>query len=103
MTIRVKNTGLRRWSKHGEDPHSTGAVQLGAHLLRSDEEELLWDYGRADLPDDLEPGADAIISISLRAPSEPGKYIIEFDMVSEHIAWFEDFGSGTLRLPLNVS
>jgi tRNA (mo5U34)-methyltransferase len=101
--IRVKNAGLRPWRMHGEDQSGKGAVQLGAHLLRSDEEELSWDYGRANLPNNLEPGAEAIISIGLQAPAKPGSYIVEFDMVEEHIAWFEDFGSGTLRHELGVS
>ncbi|MGH9967892.1 MAG: DUF1698 domain-containing protein [Pyrinomonadaceae bacterium] len=103
FNIRVKNAGLRPWRIHGEDQSGRGAVQLGAHLLRSDEEELSWDYGRADLPSNLEPGAEAIVSIGLQAPAKPGNYIVEFDMVAEHIAWFEDFGSGTLRHELSVS
>jgi hypothetical protein len=32
----------------------------------------------------------------------PGRYVVEFDMVAEHVAWFEDFGSGTLRHELLV-
>ncbi len=102
FTLRIQNAGLTRWPARGYDQTGKGAVQLGAHLLRSDEEELSWDYGRADLPDDLEPGEVESISIALRAPREPGRYIVEFDMVAEHIAWFEDFGSGTLRYELTV-
>ena len=41
--------------------------------------------------------------MTLRAPQEPGRYIVEFDMVSEYIAWFEDFSSGTLRHELVVN
>lgn len=102
FTLRLENAGLTPWTARGEDETGKGAVQLGAHLLRSDEEELSWDYGRADLPRDLEPGEVESVSIALRAPVEPGRYIVEFDMVAEHIAWFEDFGSGTLRCELVV-
>jgi len=102
FTLRIENAGLTRWPARGEDQTGKGAVQLGAHLLRSDEEELSWDYGRADLPHDLEPGEAESISIVLTAPQESGRYIVEFDMVAEHIAWFEDFGSGTLRHELPV-
>ncbi|HZI86381.1 MAG TPA: DUF1698 domain-containing protein [Pyrinomonadaceae bacterium] len=97
FSILVQNAGLTPWPAVGEDPSGKGAVQLGAHLLRSDEEELIWDYGRADLTRDLEPGEVQRTNIVLRAPREPGRYIVEFDMVAEHMAWFEDFGSGTLR------
>jgi tRNA (mo5U34)-methyltransferase len=100
--LRIKNAGLTHWSAGAVDQSGKGAVQLGAHLLRSDEEELSWDYGRADLPHDLAPGEAESVGIALRAPAEPGRYIVEFDMVAEHIAWFEDFGSGTLRCELVI-
>lgn len=100
--VRVENAGVAPWPTRGEAGTGRGAVHLGSHLLKSDEEEVLWDYGRAPLPHELEAGAAADIHIELRAPSAPGHYIIEFDMVAEHLAWFEDFGSGTLRHELTV-
>ncbi|MBC7930843.1 MAG: DUF1698 domain-containing protein, partial [Rubrivivax sp.] len=102
FTLRVENAGLARWSALGTGADGRGAVHLGAHLLRSDEEEVAWDFGRSDLPRDLEPGEAARIELNLRVPAEAGSYIVEFDMVAEHVAWFEDFGSGTLRHTLLV-
>ncbi len=103
FTLRVKNSGLTRWPAQGEGLSDKGAVRLGAHLMHANDEEISWDYGRANLPQDLEPGAEAVIDMVLRAPQEPGRYIVEFDMVSEYIAWFEDFSSGTLRHELVVN
>ena len=100
--LRVENAGQARWPARGETGTDKGAVHLGAHLLRADEEELDWDYGRAHLPRDLEPGASESIEIRLRAPETPGSYVVEFDLVVEHVSWFEDFGSGTLRHEINV-
>lgn len=100
--LRVENVGLARWPAAGENESETGAVSLGSHLLRSDEEEIDWDYGRARLPRDLEPGETASIEFKVHAPQTPGRYIVEFDMVAEHITWFEDHGSGTLRHQLVV-
>ncbi|CAN5559101.1 hypothetical protein BH20ACI3_BH20ACI3_18560 [soil metagenome] len=102
FTLRVKNSGLTRWPARGEGLSDKGAVHLGAHLMHTNDEEISWDYGRANLPQDLEPGAEAVIDIVLRAPPKPGRYIVEFDMVSEYIAWFEDFSSATLRHELTV-
>ena len=102
FALRVENTGLARWPARGEEPDGRGAVHLGSHLLRADEEEVAWDYARADLPRDLGPGEAARVEIRARAPSGPGRYVVEFDMVAEHVAWFEDFGSGTLRHELIV-
>jgi tRNA (mo5U34)-methyltransferase len=102
FTLRVENRGLVNWPAQGGGPAGQGAIHLGAHLLREDEEELAWDFGRSDLPRDLAPGDSARVEITLRAPDGRGRYVVEFDMVAEHVAWFEDFGSGTLRHPLAV-
>lgn len=98
----VENIGLARWAAAGEAATDRGAVSLGSHLLRDTEEEVDWDYGRARLPRDVEPGETVSLEFTVRAPEVPGRYIVEFDMVAEHITWFEDHGSGTLRQELIV-
>jgi tRNA (mo5U34)-methyltransferase len=100
--LRVENVGLARWPATGEGESEKGAVLLGSHLLRDTEDEVDWDYGRARLPRDLGPGDTASIEFKVRAPETPGRYIVEFDMVAEHVTWFEDHGSGTLRHELAV-
>jgi hypothetical protein len=92
----VTNSGRTSWPATG-GPATKGIVRLGAHLLRSDEEEVNWDYGRAPLPRDLAAGESAEIEFTTRAPEKPGAYILEFDLVAEHVTWFEDFGPGVLR------
>jgi tRNA (mo5U34)-methyltransferase len=94
--IRVTNSGRSLWPARGE-PGTKGIVRLGAHLLRSNEEELNWDYGSAPLPRDLAPGETTEIEFVTRTPEEFGAYIIEFDLAAEHVTWFEDFGQGVLR------
>jgi tRNA (mo5U34)-methyltransferase len=100
--LRAQNIGLARWQSAREANSEKGVVFLGSHLLKTDEEEVDWDYGRAPLPHDLEPGEAVDIEFKVQAPREPGRYVVEFDMVAEHIAWFEDHGSGTLRQELLV-
>ena len=99
--VRVTNSGRAQWPATGK-PDTKGIVRLGAHLLRSDEEEVNWDYGSAPLPRDLGPGETAEIEFITCAPKEPGAYIIEFDLAAEHVTWFEDFGPGVLRYSLTV-
>jgi tRNA (mo5U34)-methyltransferase len=99
--IRATNSGRAVWPATGK-PGTKSIVRLGAHLLRSDEEEVNWDYGSAPLPQDLAPGETAEIDFITRAPDEPGTYIIEFDLAAEHVTWFEDFGPGILRHHLTV-
>src|SRR3954468_25069750 len=96
VKLRATNSGQIRWPAVGA-PDTKGIVRLGAHLLHANEEELNWDSGRAILPRDLAPGETAELEFAFRAPEKPGDYIIEFDMVAEHVTWFEDFGPGVLR------
>jgi hypothetical protein len=102
FTVRTTNSGGARWPSIGA-PETKGIVRLGAHLLRADEEEIEWDGGRAILPRDLEAGETAEIDFVFRAPNDAGNYIIEFDMVAEHLTWFEDFGAGVLRHHFSVA
>jgi len=95
--LQVENIGLARWPASGEAGTDKGAVHLGSHLLRETEEEVDWDYGRVRLPRDVEPGETVDLELNVRLPETPGRYIVEFDMVAEHVTWFEDHGSGTLR------
>lgn len=37
-----------------------------------------------------------------RAPDHAGVYRVEFDIVSEHVGWFENLGSPTLDCPATV-
>jgi hypothetical protein len=94
--LRVTNRGRARWPAIGL-PETKGIVRLGAHLLAADEEELNWDAGRAAISRDLAPGETAELEFVFRAPEKAGDYIIEFDIVAEHLTWFEDFGPGVLR------
>lgn len=93
--VGVENVGSTRWLSRGEAGAPRGAVRLGAHLSRDDsddEDVVAWDYGRADLPTSLNPGESAIVEMRLEAPAVPGAYYVEFDMVAEHLIWFEDLG-----------
>ncbi|MFN8474684.1 MAG: DUF1698 domain-containing protein [Anaerolineae bacterium] len=100
-TICVENRGVTRWRSQGENGGERGMIRLGAHVADEDE-EVVWDWGRASLPNDLGPGEQATLAIHLTAPTEPGAYSVEFDMVAEGLAWFEDFGSPILRDQLYV-
>lgn len=103
LAVRAQNTGKRLWLALGAGGNERGAVRLGAHLFGDGDEEIAWDYGRTALPHDLAPGEAVDLELKLRAPDKPGRYVLELDMVSEHVAWFEDAGSSTLGVELTVS
>src|SRR4029077_15702634 len=100
--VSAKNTGHARWLREGAAVTGNGAVHLAAHLLAENEGEISRYIAGAFLPNDIAPGESVEIEIALRAPDSPGNYLLEFDLVSENLAWFEDLGSLVLRHSLNV-
>jgi tRNA (mo5U34)-methyltransferase len=102
FSVLARNTGHARWLREGDSVTDQGAVHLAAHLLSEDEKQFSWYHAGAFLPSEVEPGSSVQLGIAVRAPEIPGRYIVEFDMVAEHITWFEDNGSRTLRHELIV-
>ncbi len=99
LTLRVENFGTTAWNA-GTGP---GAVLLGAHLLDPDGRVLDRDLARSPLPHDVGPGGRAAMTLTLRAPVEPGAFLVELDLVREGERWFGDDGSPTARLVLHVT
>jgi tRNA (mo5U34)-methyltransferase len=101
--VRAENTGLARWLRGDDTGTQEGSVHLVAHVFGAEgEEPLSWYHAGAYLPGDVAPGESVTIEIAMRAPAAPGRYRLEFDMVSEHLAWFEDLGSEVVRHALVV-
>lgn len=99
LTLRVKNMGDTLWrAKVPTD--GTCYIRLGNHWWNSAGERIQRDDGRAYLPRDIAPGDEATVRLEVASPPEPGQYEIEFDLVQEQVAWFEDRGSPTLRVPV---
>lgn len=97
FTVRAENTGNALWLRGSEGGREKGDVHLVAHLLDRDETPISLYHAGAFLPHDVAPGEVVEIEISLKAPESSGDYVLNFDMVSEHLAWFEDLGSMVLR------
>jgi hypothetical protein len=57
---------------------------------------------RARLTHDLRPGESTHLRLRLEAPSKPGVYQLEFDMVQENHKWFAMAGSKTKRTRVHV-
>ena len=57
------------------------------------------DIARSGLePGVVGPGDSREFSLRLRAPREPGRYVLQIDMVDELVHWFSDLGwPGVLR------
>jgi tRNA (mo5U34)-methyltransferase len=103
FTVRARNNGYARWRRGKEERTAAGDVHLVAHLLDESGNITSWYHAGAFLPHDVQPGETVEVKIDLPAPAGTGSYTLEFDMVSEHLAWFEDLGSAVLQQQLVVS
>ena len=102
----VKNAGTEVWL----DPWSSGgtgagAVRLGYRWWKiGDMRKPFGDYAdaRGELPGPLPPGQTAVLVVQVAAPSKPGKYNLQLDLVQELVSWFESKGAPILMLPVEV-
>lgn len=58
-------------------------------------------FGRVCLVGSTGPGETQTIDFAL-APPPPGEYLLEFDLVSEGVCWFERNGSATATVAITV-
>jgi hypothetical protein len=100
VKARVRNASTRPFPAQAS--YGRRLVRLGAQLCGPDGTLINRDYERAWLPDTLQPGAAVDVPVTITAPSEPGRYALKFDLVSEGIDWFEACGSPTTTKTLIV-
>lgn len=97
IPFRIKNSGTAKWSSKGPRP-----CLLSYHLLDDAENTLQYDNPRFPLPQDVVPGHTFDMTAQIISPLASGKYILEFDLVREGMAWFKDYGSQTAKVFLEV-
>jgi hypothetical protein len=100
VKTRVKNLSSRPF--RAQASYGRRLVRLGAQLMGEDGTMINRDYARAWLPGDIAPGATVDVPIEVPAPTQPGRYALKFDLVSEGIDWFEKCGSPTTTRTLVV-
>lgn len=97
-TVRVKlrNTGSNHW-----EPKDVVAVSARWRLWREGAE--VGASGRIDLPERVPPGQPVELELPVDWPEEPGRVVLEVDLVVEHVAWFQDrLGEPVLRRAVRV-
>lgn len=97
-TATVQNVGTATWLPSASP---LGGVNLGVHLRSGDGRPIAVDFARIPLPATTEPGRTQTFDFAI-APPPPGTYLLEFDLVSERVGWFEMNGSHTVSVPLTV-
>ena len=98
--VRLRNTGsLAWWPSWGL---RSATINFGHHLLDANRKLIQWDCERTQTLDYVPPGTETTLFHRFRAPSEPGDYILEWDMVSEGDRWFQQGARPLAFSPLRV-
>jgi 2-polyprenyl-3-methyl-5-hydroxy-6-metoxy-1,4-benzoquinol methylase len=97
----ARNVGRNRWLPSNAP---RGPVQVGVHLYDRGGRLIDRDYARIPIAgrDDVRPGEVVEIPLALAAPP-PGRYRLEFDMVSEMVCWFEINGCRPASVDISVA
>ena len=59
-------------------------------------------HGEPPLPRAVAPGETVSVRIDHVAPRRPGRYTLKFDLVDQHVCWFEDIGSEPFTIGFEV-
>lgn len=101
IQVKVKNVSDTIWPSFVESDEKYDIV-LANHWLNESEEVIEHDDGREALPKTLLPMEEVEIPLTISIPTEPGNYVLELDLVHEHVAWFAWRGSETLKVYVQV-
>jgi len=97
VNVRVKNTGTIPWEAGGPIPITLSYRWLDEGGTVAEVERL-----KARLPHDVPPGETVDIPAFVRAPSQPGKYSLEWDLYLGEAFWFSEKGVPPLRVRVTV-
>jgi glycosyltransferase involved in cell wall biosynthesis len=98
--VRVRNLGTGLWCCYTHE--RVAEVRLSYHWLTSTSDPVVWDGVRTPLLADLHPGEETQLDAAFRVPDSAGMYLLEWDLVCEHVAWFSTRGNPTARVPIAV-
>jgi O-Antigen ligase len=84
VPVRATNEGRLTWDSGASPP-----VYLSYHWLLPDRDRVVAFEGvRTSFPVPVPPGATVSVQAQVRAPGQPGRYRLEWDLVEEDRLWF---------------
>ena len=76
----LQNGGGATWRSRGAD-----GLQVSYHWLDGRRNAIVWDGLRTPFPHPVSPGETISLDVPLIAPRPPGRYVLRFDLVEEHV------------------
>jgi len=83
--VRVTNAGEERWP--WATPSQGPVIRL-SYRWWTEDGRCLGEGERTSLPHPLGPGESCIAPVTVCAPAVAGQYVLELDLVHEHVRWF---------------
>jgi len=83
-------------------PFGEGVFGLSYHLLTTEGTMVKYDNTRSYLMSALQPGESSVVELAVKAPTIPGTFVIELDLVWEGMQWFKENGNPTAKVELIV-
>ena len=96
IKVEARNTSGSDW------PRGTG-LKFGNHWKQADGEMLAYDDGRAEVSDPIPDGETVMRRLPVTLPAEPGRYLLEVDLVEEMITWFGALGGTVPSVEIDVT
>jgi hypothetical protein len=96
--VKLTNGSSFSWSAAGANP-----VRLGYHWADLANTIVVWDGQRSALPADVPVGGSATVAVTIPAPTKPGTYVLQLDLVREGVAWFSSGGVPTANVSVAIS
>jgi uncharacterized membrane protein len=93
----LENRGTQGWQTGGPYP-----IYLSYHWWTADGRLIEWNGFRTSFEQVVKPNAVLAQQVRFVTPTEPGNYVLEWDIVHENRAWFGDRGGITLRVDVTV-
>jgi inositol phosphorylceramide mannosyltransferase catalytic subunit len=84
--FRVANEGTERWPGQLEE---RPLIRLSYRWRNSDGSVHTADGARSPFTRRVSPGEQTLTPMHIVAPADPGEYILEVDLVHEHVRWFD--------------
>lgn len=97
--LKAKNTGAITWTRSGSNP-----FLAGYHWIDFENKKMVvFDGDRAFLSkEEVNPGEEVEFELKVKTPSQPGKYILQIELVQEGITWFSYQGVPPLEKYITV-
>jgi SAM-dependent methyltransferase len=95
VLARLTNTSSLAWP-------ADRLIKLGNHWS-AEGGLVIQDDGRAELPHEVAAGDSVELELRVVAPSTPGRYLLELDVVQEFVSWWAESGNQPATAPVVVN